>query len=382
MSILIYDIDSGLNTACQHGEEGLSLKNPAYKGYLRILLYTAVSAAALLTLKYLLPYFLPLLIAFIIVIPLQKFCCRRGIPGAKGKGIMAGGILFCMILCIALLIVGVITFLLGKARNLAQNAGYLADSIMLYLKNMTYNLENYIGMENGLIIKWLEDKAAGIGNKIAVESNVWISDGIRYMADLGQAATFFIISFICVVLFAREVDAWQNGLLKLAAIEPAIDKVLSIILRIGKKLGAMIKTFLKTQGIILLCISILASAGLYLSGMKDSYFYGFLAGFMDFLPFIGTGIVLVPICVLNFISGNIFGGITVLVTYFACVLIRELMEPKLMGNGLRFSPVAVLIAVYAGILYFGISGVILGPIALLILVELGREIFMGKARDE
>ena len=56
-------------------------------------------------------------------------------------------------------------------------------------------------------------------------------------------------------------------------------------------------------------------------------------------------------------------------------MIRELLEPRLLGNGLRFSPVAVLISVYAGVLFYGIGGVILGPVTLLVLVELGKEIF-------
>lgn len=184
------------------------------------------------------------------------------------------------------------------------------------------------------------------------------------------------MSFICVVLFAREIEGWQQGLLYLAAIEPAIDHILSIILRIGKKLGKMIKTYLKTQTIILLCISVTAAAGLYLGGTAECWFYGILAGFMDFLPFIGTGIVLIPIGVMSFLRGNIGSGVIILLTYFMCVIIREFLEPRLLGNGLKFSPVAILISVYAGVIYYGIGGVILGPVTLLVLVELGREIFI------
>ena len=187
-----------------------------------------------------------------------------------------------------------------------------------------------------------------------------------------------VVSFICVVLFAREIEGWQQGLLNLAAIEPAIDHILSIILRIGKKLGNMVKTYLKTQTIILICISVTAMIGLYLGGTSEAWFYGVLAGFMDFLPFIGTGIVLIPIGVVSFLKGRIGSGVIILLTYLACVMIREFLEPRLLGNGLKFSPVAILISVYAGIIYYGLGGVILGPVTLLILVELGREIFMSR----
>ncbi len=46
-----------------------------------------------------------------------------------------------------------------------------------------------------------------------------------------------------------------------------------------------------------------------------------------------------------------------------------------MGSGVQVSSVAMLIAVYAGVLYYGIGGVLLGPVTLLILVETAREIF-------
>jgi predicted PurR-regulated permease PerM len=166
--------------------------------------------------------------------------------------------------------------------------------------------------------------------------------------------------------------------LHLAGIEPSIDHVLSITLRIGKKLGTMIKAYLKTQSIILVCISIVSVIGLYIGGTSEGWFYGILAGIMDFLPFIGTGIVLIPIGVVKLLNGKIFGGIVAILTYVICVLIREILEPRLLGSDMKFSPVAILIAVYAGVIYYGILGVILGPMTLLILVELGREIFIKK----
>lgn len=227
--------------------------------------------------------------------------------------------------------------------------------------------------------QWIADRTAELGACFAQSGDGLITGSMRYLSVAGRAGTFVVVSFICVVLFAREIEGWQQGLLNLAAIEPAIDHILSIILRIGKKLGSMIKTYMKTQTIILVCISITATVGLYLGGSKEGWFYGLLAGFMDFLPFIGTGIVLIPLSVMAFLRGKLGSGAIILLTYFICVIIREFLEPRLLGNGLKFSPVAILISVYAGVIYYGLGGVILGPITLLILVELGREIFMTGA---
>ncbi len=84
----------------------------ARSDYQRVVLYILTSVSVMLALKYLLPYFLPLLVAFLIVVPLQRFCQRRerslGIMDGRSrnrsgqKGFMAGGILFGIILIVAL----------------------------------------------------------------------------------------------------------------------------------------------------------------------------------------------------------------------------------------------------------------------------------------
>lgn len=338
--------------------------------YQRVILYVLTSAAVLLAIKYLLPYFLPLLVALLIVVPLQRFC--RG----REKPFMAGGILFAILLVTSLIIVGLGTFLLTKAKVIVQDADFWTDSISRMISSLSVEIENFFQIEAGTVEQWITERITDFAGCLAKSGDGLLTGSLRYLSAAGRIGTFLVVSFICVVLFAREIESWQQGLLNLASIEPAIDHILSIILRIGKKLGNMIKTYLKTQTIILICISITAVIGLYLGGTSEGWFYGVLAGFMDFLPFIGTGIVLIPIGVVSFLKGRIGSGIIILLTYLACVIIREFLEPRLLGNGLKFSPVAILISVYAGVIYYGIGGVILGPVTLLILVELGREIFV------
>lgn len=354
--------------------------------YQKVVVYIVTCVSVLFVLKYILPYFLPLVVALLIVVPLQRFCVHREekrlakgkrsrLYKSNGKGVMAGGILFGIILVVALIIVGISTFLISRARNVIQDVGFITESVSQIISDTSVRIEAFWGFREGTVSRWIEGRISEFAEGLMHSGNGFLSGSLKYLSVAGRVGTFILVSFICVVLFAREVELWQQGLLNLAILEPAIDRILSIVIRIGKKLGGMIKTYVKTQSIILVCISATATIGLYIGGVKDAYSYGILAGVMDFLPFIGTGIVLIPIGVVHFIRGEIFSGIAVLITYVICVMIRELLEPRLLGNGLRFSPVAVLISVYAGVLFYGIGGVILGPVTLLVLVELGKELF-------
>lgn len=349
------------------------------QNYTNIIVFVSVVIAVLLLMKYVVPYFLPFIVAVIVVVPLHRLCLKKGWCEKKGKGFMAGGVLFTILLFVLLVFIGFGTFMLSRTQNFIQNIAEIEAECIEMISGFCHRLEVYSGLGDGVIVAWLQDRISGLFGNLAIESSSWISNTFRYLASMGRLFTLGLVTFICVVLFAREIDKWQQGLLNIAVLEPAIDRLLSIIIRIGKKLGGMMKTFIKTESVILCCISITASVGLFLGGVKEFWFYGILAGVMDVLPFIGTGIVLVPIGVIQIIGGNIWQAIVVFVTYIICIVIREVLEPRLMGNGLQVSPVAILISVYSGVLFFGIGGVFLGPVTLLILVEIAREIFGEKA---
>ena len=59
-------------------------------------------------------------------------------------------------------------------------------------------------------------------------------------------------------------------------------------------------------------------------------------------------------------------------TYGICTLIREFLEPRLVGAHLKILPVVVLASVYVGVKVYGAGGIVLGPLSVLIIQELWR----------
>lgn len=128
-----------------------------------------------------------------------------------------------------------------------------------------------------------------------------------------------------------------------------------------------IATYVKAQIIIMSVIGTLAAVVLGISGIHQGVLWGLMAGILDALPFVGTGIVLLPLSIQQFFLGNYVRGIFCLLLYVVCIFIRELLEPRLIGKRVGVSPVAILLSIYAGIKLFGLWGIIGGPLGFIII---------------
>ena len=91
---------------------------------------------------------------------------------------------------------------------------------------------------------------------------------------------------------------------------------------------------------------------------------------MDALPVFGVGTVLIPWGVISFLRGNAFLGIGLLVLYALCSVSRAFLEPRFLGKQIGLNPLLTLIALYAGYRLFGILGMILLPLAVILLKQL------------
>lgn len=191
---------------------------------------------------------------------------------------------------------------------------------------------------------------------------------LGYMRSLVGFAAFLIVTVIAVFLLIRDYE-------KLTAFLREKEELRGVR-EVGKKVIDYIKTFLKAQIILLGIISTVCAVTLGLAGIKNGIFYGILAGIMDMLPFIGTGITLVPLAIFQLFSGCYGRSILILGLYGVCALLREILEPKLIGDKVGIWPVGILLGVFAGVQLFGIFGIVKGPIGLVIIYETCRYLFL------
>ena len=188
-----------------------------------------------------------------------------------------------------------------------------------------------------------------------------LSQSLTYVKAFASIGGFLVTFLIAAVLLAKDYDNFMNKLLEREECYVYLEIICGII--------RYIATFVKAQIIIMSIIGAVAAAALAVSGIHNGLLWGLLAGFLDALPFIGTGVVLVPLSIQQFFGGNYVRGAVCLLVYVACIFIRELLEPRLIGKRIGVSPIAILLSIYAGIKLFGMWGIIGGPLGFIIIYQ-------------
>ena len=102
--------------------------------------------------------------------------------------------------------------------------------------------------------------------------------------------------------------------------------------------------------------------GLSFIGMEHVVLLAGIIAVFDILPVLGTGGIILPWAGISLFQGEYDLAIQLLILYLTITVIRNLIEPKLVGTQLGMHPVMMLISMYAGVYVFGVSGLYVGPI--------------------
>lgn len=199
-----------------------------------------------------------------------------------------------------------------------------------------------------------------------------LKNSVAYIGKVFPVFAYLGIYLVATILMAKDFDGLMIKVRRIGALDTFMDVVGKILRTAG--------LYLKAQFILILIIVVVCSAGFYYIGISSPILLGVLTGIMDALPFIGTAIVLVPSALLFFLEGQIAKGVICLVLYVICVMVRELLEPRLVGKGLGIFPVVLLISIYAGMKLFGVSGIIKGPLAVVLYKNLWMMLYKTKEK--
>ena len=137
--------------------------------------------------------------------------------------------------------------------------------------------------------------------------------------------------------------------------------------------------YLRAYLLILLTTFAELFVGFLILRVRYAFLLSLLIAVVDIFPVLGVGTVLIPWAVVLLIRKNFYLGFGLLILYGVVTVLRQIIEPRLVGKSLGLHPLAALIASYAGWRWFGFLGMALGPVAAMAVKALWRGRAAGRA---
>lgn len=131
-----------------------------------------------------------------------------------------------------------------------------------------------------------------------------------------------------------------------------------LIKRILHRIYSLIINYIKSYGILLSITFIECFALFLITKNKYSFTLAFICVLLDILPIVGTAMIFIPLAFYYILSGNYFYTILLVVSYTIIIVVRNIIEPKLLSKTMNIHPLLILISLFVGIKIGGIVGII------------------------
>ncbi len=187
----------------------------------------------------------------------------------------------------------------------------------------------------------------------------------RILTSLGLALFNLFLMFFTMYFLYKDGEAFTDKLMLISPIPGKYKKELFRKFREISK-ATLVGTFLTAiaQGLV-------AWIGFIIAGVPNSFFWATAVTIFSLVPVVGTALIWVPIGVTLLITGNIFGGVFVLLWGVGVVsTVDNLLRVVFIGTISNLNPLLTFITVFGGIAAFGLVGVILGPMLLVLFLTL------------
>ncbi len=301
-----------------------------------------------------LPFALALVIGWLLQSPIEKLKHRTGLSGKP-----AGFILVLVVIGF----IGFVFFLLANQiiseaqrifELLSENSENILSSVSDFMSRMEEKLPfiyKYTDREviTGTVSEVLKNTLTTLSSSLAG----WLGALVRSVPDIGLFFVVFVIaSFYFAMDFKRITDSMKKflGSRRWKAVFDGMSRLRST--------GAM---YIKAYSIILFITFAMLFAGFIILRVNYATTLALVIALLDILPVIGTGTVLVPWALFNMMMGDYKLGIGLLVLFGVITFVREVLEPKIIGDSIGMHPLFTLISMYAGYKLFGIAGLLLLP---------------------
>lgn len=251
--------------------------------------------------------------------------------------------------------------LMEQARLLTEALPEWTHQFDLWLTGHCRQVEDALHLKEDYVVCLVQDMLRELGDKLkeAAMPYLMVSSVSVFQWAVGGTVVLLVLFFATVLTLGKldSIRRFQRQSLFRQEFE-----------LLHQRCSVFGRAFLRVQGVILLLTTAICIGGFWLLGNPYYILLGIGVGLLDALPLFGTGTVLIPWALAELLFlGN--GGRAFLLVgiYVVCYLLRQVMETRMMAKGIGLSALETLAALYVGIQLFGVWGVVLGPLALMVI---------------
>lgn len=222
------------------------------------------------------------------------------------------------------------------------------------------------GIQNGwhMFTSNLDESVGGIMGKI---SEPTVTAAGNFAKKIPSVLIATIVTFISAYFFIAERDeviSWSKKVMP--------DAIVKRMTMVVDNLKYAVGGYFKAQMKIMVVVFFLLLVGFLILGVHFNFLLALLIAFLDFLPFFGTGTALIPWALYKFMTGDYKMTAGLLILYGITQLVRQLIQPKLVGDSMGMKPLVTLVFLYVGYRAGGVFGMIFAVPAGLIAINLYR----------
>lgn len=337
---------------------------------LNIFFYAVVAALFYLCFKVLIPLFLPFVIGFLIAVllrPLTQFLCGHSRCSSKLCSIF---VLLFVYTVISILLWFATTGFLGELSAIIQN---LPD---VYRQNIEPLILAASGWLDRLFSRFPPDAYAQISGLFASLEQSASSIVTSLSTKLLESVPFLLKNlpgWILTAIFAVMSSFFfsLDYLTIMSFLTRQLPKrIRGIVFEAKTHFLDTVIQYLKAYTLLFLLTFSELFVGFWIIGIDYAATAAFLISFVDFLPVLGTGAVLLPWIFLEAAQGHFSLAIGLTIIFFAVGAVRNVAEPKILGKQVGLHPLITLIAMYVGGKLFGLIGIFGIPFVVVILKNL------------
>ena len=312
-------------------------------------------------------YFMPFVIAGIIALianPLVRFMER------KVKIARRAGTAMVIVIVIALVVVAlyfIIYNLIIQLIGFIQAAPETWESVNGAVRGMIVTFRRYLSRFPLPVREWsdtlLDNIYLNVSDWLRQATSLTVEAENERSGNVGYVIISIIMGILASYFFLADRD-YLVGLINRHFPKRLLTRWDLVYSTIKNAVGGYFIAQLKIMAVIYIELFI----GFLVLGVKYSFLIAFLIALLDFLPFFGTGAVMLPWAIVKVIQQDYRMALGLVIVWAIGQAIRQLIQPKLVGDSIGLEPIPTLFLLYLGFRLGGAFGLILAvPIGMVII---------------